>query len=69
MFNLIPAKKLSALLLMFGILGYASADYYPGDVAYNNIVQEIYNGVTSDNIVLTYLGNSPIKILKFVFSP
>ena len=53
--------KLSALLLIFGALGYASADCYPGDVAYNKIVQEIYKGVTSDNIVLTYLGDSPIS--------
>ena len=53
--------KLSALVLIFGTLGYASADCYPGDVAYNKIIQEIYKGVTSDNIVLTHLGNSPMS--------
>ena len=53
--------KLSALLLIFGILAYASADCYPGDVAYNKIIQEVYSGVTSDNIILSYHGSSPMN--------
>jgi len=46
---------------MFGVLGYVSADCYPGDVAFTNIVQEIYKGVTHDNIVLTYIGHAPMN--------
>ena len=53
--------NLSVLLLTFGTFGYASADCYPGDVAYNMIIQEIYRGVISDNIVFTYLGNSSMN--------
>lgn len=52
------------IILVIGILGvaeYAQADCYPGDTIYTSIVQEIYHGVTSDNIVLTSQnGGSPI---------
>lgn len=37
---------------------YVQADCYPGDVAYT---QEIYHGVTSDNIRLSHNGGSPIS--------
>ena len=53
--------NLSTLLLIFGTLGYASADCYPGDVRYNKIIQEVYSGVTSDKIVLSYHGSSPMN--------
>ena len=33
---------------------YAQADCYPGDSAYTSIVQEIYRGVTMDNIILDH---------------
>ena len=33
---------------------YAQADCYPGDSAYTSIVQEIYKGVTMDNIILDH---------------
>lgn len=64
-FSLFKAKAygmtLSALLLIAGTLGYASADCYPGDAAYTNIVQEIYRGVTFDNIVLTFFSSTPMN--------
>ena len=40
------------LLCVLGVVGYAQADCYPGDTTFNAIVQEIYHGVTSDNIKL-----------------
>ena len=53
--------KLIVLVCILGALGYAKADCYPGDTAYTNIVQQIYGGVTSDNIVLTFLGSVPMN--------
>ena len=53
--------KLIVLLLIFGALGYVSADCYPGDAAYNKILQAIYKGVTTDKIVLTYIGTTPMS--------
>lgn len=48
-------------VLAIGVIGQVQADCYPGDSAFTNIVQEIYHGVTSDNIILTYLGNTPMS--------
>ena len=38
------------------LVSYVQADCYPGDTAYTQIVQEIYHGVTSDNIKLSAHG-------------
>ena len=40
------------LLLVLGVFGCARADCYPGDTNFTGIVQQIYNAVTSDRIVL-----------------
>ena len=39
-------------MCVLGAVSYAQADCYPGDTTYTAIVQEIYHGVTSDNIKL-----------------
>ncbi len=41
------------LLFLLGTAGYVHADCYPGDTAYTAIIQNVYHGVTSDNIVLS----------------
>ena len=53
--------KLISLICVLGVLGHANADCYPGDTAFTNIVQEIYKGVTSDNIILTYHGSGSMS--------
>ena len=53
--------QLTTLVCVLGAIGYAHADCYPGDTAYSSIVQEIYSGVTHDNIVLTFHGSSPMN--------
>ena len=53
--------RLISLICVLGTLGYVKADCYPGNTAFTNIVQEIYKGVTSDNIILKYLGTSAIN--------
>lgn len=49
------------LFYILGVAGYVSADCYPGDTIYNSILQEIYHGVTSDNIKLTSRDSIPIN--------
>ena len=53
--------RLSVLICLLGALGCARADCYPGDTPFTNIVQEIYHGVTADNIVLAYSGPSSMS--------
>lgn len=49
------------VMCILGLAEYVRADCYPGDTIYTSIVQEIYHGVTSDNIVLaSQNGGSPI---------
>ena len=40
------------LCVLGAAIGTVQADCYPGDTVYTSIVQEIYHGVTSDNIRL-----------------
>ena len=49
------------LACVLGALGYAKADCYPGDSVYTNIVQNIYSGVTSDNIILSFHGSTSMN--------
>lgn len=47
-------------LFLLGALESARADCYPGDATYSGIVQQIYTGVTHDNIALSFHGNTPL---------
>ena len=47
---------LVSTLCLLGAVGYVKADCYPGDTVFNSILQDIYNGVTTNNIVLTFSG-------------
>ena len=49
------------MCLLGALVSYVQADCYPGDTVYTQIVQEIYHGVTSDKIVLTAHGNTPMS--------
>ena len=54
--------KVFTLMCILSVCGYALADCYPGDTIYTSIVQEIYKGVTHDNIIVTFHdhGNTPL---------
>lgn len=45
------------LISLLGVVGYVQADCYPGDTTYTAIVQQIYHGVTSDRIQLSFHGS------------
>lgn len=52
-----PYSIMITSILLLGISFFAgplSADRYPGDTTYTSIVQEIYHGVSSDNIILSF---------------
>ena len=52
------------VICLAAVAGYVQADCYPGDVAYTKIVQDIYHGVTSDNIRLASYGDGNSAISR-----